>query len=243
MKYLVTENKSLNRGTFMMRLEGDTSMFHQPGQFVNISVDGCFLRRPISVCDYDRTSITLVYEIVGRGTERMSRIKVGEEIDMLCGLGNGFTPKKDCSRALLLGGGIGCAPLYGLAKSLLAFGQQPVVILGFNSEDKIVMHDLFQDLGVETFISTADGTKGIKGFVTDAVRQLGIQHDIYYACGPMAMLGAVCKEVPGYGQLSLDVRMACGFGACMCCSIQTVNGPVCVCKDGPVFDNNVLIWQ
>lgn len=243
MNYIVTEHRKINADTYLLRLEGDTTGLHNPGQFVNIAVEGCFLRRPISVCDYDQNSITLVYEVVGRGTEKMTHFKNGDNVDLLCGLGNGFDPDTKCSAPVLLGGGIGVAPLYGLAKSLLQRGLKPVAVLGFNTKERIVMEEMFRNLGIDTYIATVDGSAGTKGFVTDALRINNIPYDIYYACGPMPMLKALGTGLDAEGQLSLDVRMACGFGACMCCSFKTTHGAVCVCKDGPVFNNNELLWN
>lgn len=242
-KYRVTENRELIPGTLLMRLEGDTSAFSRPGQFVNIAVDGCYLRRPISVADYDENGLTLVYDVVGKGTAAMAAVKAGGEFDVLPGLGNGFDPDVKTVSPLVLGGGIGTAPMLGLVKSLLSRNVTPTVVLGFNTASRVVMKEMFVDLGVETFISTVDGSVGTKGFVTDVIRDVDLRHDYFYACGPMPMLKALCRDVDGPGELSLDVRMACGFGACMCCSIETKNGPVCVCKQGPVFRKEVLIWK
>lgn len=243
MKFTVTSNQQLNATTWLMRLEGDTSSLTRPGQFVNIAVEGFFLRRPISVCDYDDNSMLLCYEVVGHGTAAMANARPGQQFDLLSGLGNGFDHTRDVLNPVLMGGGIGVAPLYGLAKELLRRDIQPVAVLGYNSADRMVMDDMFRELNIETIVATVDGSAGVKGFVTDALRSYGIKPDYMYGCGPMPMLEALCKNVDIPGELSLDVRMACGFGACMCCSFQTTNGPVCVCKDGPVFDKNELIWQ
>lgn len=243
MKFTVIENYHLAGATWLMRVKGDTSSLIRPGQFVNISVEGCFLRRPISVCDSDTDTITLVYDVVGKGTLAMTEMKPGTAVDMLSGLGNGFDPDKPCRHPMLVGGGIGIAPLVGLARVLLDKGVRPSVVLGYNSADKIVLRDMFENMGLETITATADGSEGIKGFVTDAIRESGVEFDYFYACGPMSMLEALCRTIDSPGELSLDVRMACGFGACMCCSLETTEGPVCVCKQGPVFDKNILIWK
>lgn len=243
MNFTVTENYHLAGATWLMRLQGDTSSLTRPGQFVNIAVEGCFLRRPISVCDSDDETITLAYDVVGRGTQAMTEMKPGTVVDMLSGLGNGFDPDKPCRRPLLVGGGIGIAPLVGLARTLIEKGKRPVVVLGYNSADRIVLRDMFEKMGVEIITATADGSEGIKGFVTDAIRLSGIKFDYFYACGPMPMLEALCRSLEAPGELSLDVRMACGFGACMCCSLETTEGPVCVCRQGPVFDKDILIWK
>ncbi len=243
MKFRVTDNHLLAAPTWLMRLEGDTSSLVMPGQFVNIAVDGCFLRRPISVCDWDKEGMTLVYDVVGRGTARMTQYARGEMLDVISGLGNGFNPDVRCTSPLLIGGGIGIAPLVGLGRKLIEKGRIPTAILGYNSADRIVLKDMFDALGIPTIISTADGSAGIKGFVTDAIRQSHINYDYFYACGPMPMLEALCSALPTSGELSLDVRMACGFGACMCCSLETIDGPVCVCKQGPVFKKEILLWK
>ncbi len=241
--YRLLSNKRLSATTFKMVLEGDTRYLTHSGQFVNVAVEGKYLRRPISVCDYDDSTITLVYEIVGEGTRAMSLLRKGGKLDLLTGLGNGFDHTSDCRRPLLLGGGVGCAPLYNLAKQLLAEGREAVVILGFNTADDIVLADDFAELGISTFIATVDGTCGVKGFVTDVIRKAKIDYDYFYACGPMPMLRALCMQLPCQGQVSLDERMACGFGVCMCCSVETVSGAKRICKEGPVFLKNELIWK
>lgn len=244
MKFRVTENRAINATSYVMRLVGDTSTLTRPGQFVNISVPECFLRRPISVADYNDEEMLLVYEVVGRGTDIMTRFKAGDEIDVLSGLGNGFDPTLPVKRPLLLGGGIGVAPLYGLAKELMARGVTPVAVLGYNNESKVVMDDMFRDLGLETHIATVDGSVGVKGFVTDAVIAAGLEDaDYFYACGPMPMLKALGLHFPLPGELSLDVRMACGFGACAGCAIKTTEGFAGVCKKGPVFKKEVVLWN
>lgn len=244
--FTILENRLVARHTWLMRLEGDTSELTAPGQFVNLEVEGCFLRRPISVCDYSATTLTLLYDTVGKGTERMSRMTPGESINLLSGLGNGFWTNIDTAAPLLVGGGIGCAPLLALAKQLKSEGKHPEVILGFNTATDVVMTDMFAEIGVPCRISTADGSMGVKGFVTDAMRQAadeGKSYDYFYACGPLPMLKALTlgTEIPG--QLSLDERMACGFGICMCCSLQTRDGAKRICKDGPVFTKEELIWK
>lgn len=241
--YKIVTNRSLTAKTMLMVLEGDTQYLTSAGQFVNVAVEGKFLRRPISVCDYDEKTITLLYDIVGEGTKAMSQMKEGESLDLLTGLGNGFTESVECQRPVLLGGGIGCAPLYNLAKKLLRRGIQPIVILGFNSAKDVVAEEMFEQLGVETYIATVDGTKGIKGFVTDVISQRQIVADYFYACGPLPMLRAVCGGLEWRGEVSLDERMACGFGVCMCCSIETKSGAKRICKEGPVFPKEELIWK
>lgn len=241
--YRITANRRLTAKSMLMILEGDTQYITCAGQFVNVAVEGKFLRRPISVCDYDESSITLLYDVVGEGTKAMSQMKEGEMLDLLTGLGNGFSEEQECQRPALLGGGIGCAPLYNLAKKLIARGIRPVVILGFNSEADVVSEDMFEALGVETYVATVDGSKGTKGFVTDVIRDKGLECDYFYACGPMPMLKAVCGSLEWSGEVSLDERMACGFGVCMCCSVETKSGAKRICKEGPVFRKEDLIWK
>lgn len=241
--YKVVSNEQLTAKSWLMVLEGDTQYVTRAGEFVNIALEGKFLRRPISVCDYDEKTITLLYDVVGEGTKAMSRIKAGEELDLLTGLGNGFSEERECRRPALLGGGVGCAPLYNLAKKFLARGVKPVVILGFNSEKDVVSADMFEAIGVELYIATVDGSVGTKGFVTDVIREQGLECDYFYACGPMPMLKALCKGVEWPGEVSLDERMACGFGVCMCCSVETKSGNKRICKEGPVFYKEDLIWK
>lgn len=241
--YKVVSNEQLTAKSWLMVLEGDTQYVTRAGEFVNIALEGKFLRRPISVCDYDEKTITLLYDVVGEGTKAMSRMKEGEELDLLTGLGNGFSEERECRRPALLGGGVGCAPLYNLAKKFLARGVKPVVILGFNSEKDVVSADMFEAIGAELYIATVDGSVGTKGFVTDVIREQGLECDYFYACGPMPMLKALCRGVEWPGEVSLDERMACGFGVCMCCSVETKSGNKRICKEGPVFDKEDLIWK
>jgi dihydroorotate dehydrogenase electron transfer subunit len=241
--YKVVSNISLSAKTMKMVLEGDTQYITCAGQFVNVAVEGKFLRRPISVCDYDEKSITLLYDVVGEGTKAMSQMGEGTVLDLLTGLGNGFSEGEPTQHPVLLGGGIGCAPLYNLAKKLIARGVEPVVILGFNSEADVVAEDMFKELGIATYVATVDGSCGTKGFVTDVIREESVQGDYFYACGPMPMLRAVCNGLEWSGEVSLDERMACGFGVCMCCSIETKSGVKRICKEGPVFRKEDLIWK
>lgn len=241
--YKVVSNEQLTAKSWLMVLEGDTQYVTRAGEFVNIALEGKFLRRPISVCDYDERTITLLYDVVGEGTKAMSQMKEGAELDLLTGLGNGFSEERECRRPALLGGGVGCAPLYNLAKKFLARGVKPVVILGFNSEKDVVSADMFEAIGAELYIATVDGSMGTKGFVTDVIREQGLECDYFYACGPMPMLKALCRGVEWPGEVSLDERMACGFGVCMCCSVETKSGNKRICKEGPVFDKEDLIWK
>lgn len=241
--YTVAYNRQLAPKTWEMKLEGYTGDITAPGQFVNLSVEGKYLRRPISLCDYSDGEIILLYDVVGDGTRIMSEWRTGDKVDMLTGLGNGFNTDVACSRPLLIGGGIGVAPLLRLGKELKEKGRTPVAVLGFNTAADIVLADEFRSAGIDVIVSTADGSAGVKGFVTDAIAQSNIDYDYYYTCGPMPMLRAVWASLPTDGELSVDVRMACGFGVCMCCSLETRDGAKRVCKDGPVFGKEELLWK
>ncbi|MBD5172659.1 MAG: dihydroorotate dehydrogenase electron transfer subunit [Bacteroidales bacterium] len=242
-KYKVIENRALNSRSMLMRLAGDTSVFSAPGQFVNVAVPGLTLRRPISVADYSDGELTLIYDIVGRGTKIMSEAREGFSFDLLTGLGNGFDTDVDSSHPLLLGGGVGCAPLLGLAKRLMEAGKHPAVVLGFNSSDRVIMPEMFGELGFETLVATVDGSVGVRGFVTDAIPLLSSAPDYFYACGPMPMLRALSTGLDIPGEVSLEARMGCGFGACVCCSLETTKGAKRICLEGPVFKKDELIWK
>ncbi|MBQ8172422.1 MAG: dihydroorotate dehydrogenase electron transfer subunit [Mailhella sp.] len=224
-----------------MVLAGDTSAMTAPGQFVEISLEGFFLRRPISICDYDDSSITIIYKVVGQGTDAMTRLKAGDTLDLLTGLGNGFDPAKSGEAPLLVGGGVGVPPLYNLAKKLLAAGKKVNVILGFNKAEEIFYAEEFKALGANVTVTTVDGSVGVKGFVTNALPE---SISFVYTCGPLPMLKALYKATGDIsGEYSLEERMGCGFGACMGCSIMTREGAKRVCKDGPIFQKEVLEWQ
>ena len=225
-----------------MRLKGDTSAITRPGQFVELSIEGLFLRRPISVCNYDEGELTLVYKVVGKGTAEMAAMQVGRKVDVLTGLGNGFNADAECQRALLVGGGVGVPPLYRLARELLAKGREVTVVLGFNTAAELFYEEEFKALGVNLVVATVDGSKGVKGFVTDAIRESGVAFDYFYSCGPLPMLKALSQSVATDGELSLEERMGCGFGICMGCSIQTASGAKRVCKEGPVFKKEEILW-
>ena len=240
--YKVVANAPLTRDVYRMVLEGDTQWIIRPGQFVNIELDGLYLRRPISICDWDEKTITIIYKVVGRGTEQMSKMSVGKELDVLTGLGNGFNAEAECSEALLVGGGVGVPPLYRLAKELLAQGKKVSVVLGFNTAAEVFYADEFRQLGAEVYVSTADGSVGVKGFVTDAIRESGVTFDYFYACGPLPMLKALCDNCTQRGELSFEERMGCGFGACMGCSCKTLTGNKRICKEGPVMRREEIIW-
>ena len=224
---------------YKMVLGGDTRYITAPGQFINIRLEGKFLRRPISVCDYDDKSITIIYKIVGEGTEQLSKLESGEVLDVLTGLGNGYDITKS-TKPLLIGGGVGVPPMYNLANALLADGQKPTVVLGFNTKSEIFYEDEFKALGCNTLVTTVDGSYGIKGFVTDAMNDL--DYDYFYTCGPLPMFKAVYNATSTSGQFSFEERMGCGFGACMGCSCKTKYGNKRICKDGPVLVKEEIIW-
>ena len=238
--YEIRSNTPLTESVWRMVLVGDTQYLTAPGQFVNIAIEGCYLRRPISVCDYDNESITLIYKVVGRGTEIMSRMQVGEKLDVLTGLGNGFSLSAPTERPLLVGGGVGVPPLYNLAKKLKQAGKKVQVVLGFNRADEIFYAEEFKALGVDVHIATVDGSVGVKGFVTDAMKEL--EFDYIYTCGPLPMLKAIYSASECDGEFSFEERMGCGFGACMGCSCQTTKGSKRICKEGPVLKRDEIIF-
>ena len=238
--FKITSNEKIARDIFKMTLAGDTSAITAPGQFVNIKLDGFFLRRPISVCDCVGDNLTLIYKTVGRGTEQMSRMKNGDELDLLTGLGNGYNTKISGGSPLLVGGGVGVPPMYMLCKELISEGKKVTVVLGFNSKDDVFCEDEFKALGADVHISTADGTYGTKGFVTDVIKDL--QYTFFYTCGPEPMFRAMHKIMKTPGQYSFEERMGCGFGACMGCSCKTLTGNKRICKEGPVMESEEIIW-
>ncbi len=239
--FTITENRPLTSSVYRMKLEGDTSAVSGPGQFVNILLNGLFLRRPISVHDREGDTLTLIYKVVGKGTEQMARMGAGETLDVLTGLGNGYDLSLAGDRPLLLGGGVGVPPLYMLAKELRAAGKDVTVILGFNTADEVFGEADFSALGCKTVVATADGSRGIKGFVTDAMA--GIDYTYFYTCGPEPMLKAVYRATVTSGQFSFEERMGCGFGACMGCSCKTVTGNKRICKEGPVLQKEEILWD
>lgn len=239
--FTIKENKALTANVFQMVLEGDTSDITASGQFVNVLLDGFYLRRPISVCDRTEGLLTLVYKVVGKGTEKMSGMDAGETLDVLTGLGNGYDLSVAGERPLLLGGGVGVPPMYLLAKELVAEGKQVSVILGFNTKDEVFYENEFRALGADVTVTTVDGSYGTKGFVTDVMKDLEYTH--FYTCGPEPMLRAVWNTSVTSGQLSFEERMGCGFGACMGCSCKTLTGYKRICKDGPVMRKEEILWQ
>ena len=236
----IIENTALTASVYRMRLAGDTSDITASGQFVNIALAGKFLRRPISVCDVEDGVLTIVYKVVGKGTEQMAGMRVGEKLDILTGLGNGYDLSTAGDHPLLLGGGVGVPPLYDLAKRLIANGADVTVILGFNKADEIFYEEEFKALGAKVTVATADGSYGVKGFVTDA---LPSDYTYFYTCGPEPMLKAVWKATKTSGQMSFEERMGCGFGACMGCSCKTLTGNKRICREGPVMRKEEILWE
>ena len=236
----IIENVPLTSSVYKMLLKGDTDDITCPGQFVNIKLDGLFLRRPISVCDRENGVLTLVYKVVGKGTEKMSTMAAGEKLDILTGLGNGYDLEKSGDTPLLLGGGVGVPPLYMLAKELIKKGKKVSVILGFNTKDEIFYEQEFKALGAQVALTTVDGSYGICGFATDAINKY--DYTYFYTCGPEPMLKAVYNATATSGQFSFEERMGCGFGACMGCSCKTLYGNKRICKDGPVLEKEEIIW-
>lgn len=236
--YKILSNEKIAKDVYKMILEGDTQYITAPGQFINIKLDGKFLRRPISVCDCDENTITIIYKAVGSGTEYMAQLESGEVLDVLTGLGNGYDISKS-AKPLLIGGGVGVPPMYMLAKKLIESGQKPTVILGFNTKEEIFFEEEFRALGCDVRVTTVDGSYGIKGFVTDAFPE---EYDYFYTCGPMPMFKAIENTAKTSGQYSFEERMGCGFGACMGCSCKTKYGNKRICKDGPVLEREEIIW-
>ena len=239
--FTILENTPVTESVVKMTLSGDTSAITAPGQFVNIKLDGLFLRRPISVCDYDGKTLTILYKVVGKGTEQMRDMQAGDQLDVLSGLGNGYDLSLSGNAPLLIGGGVGVPPLYRLAKDLLAKGKQVTVILGFNTKDEIFYENEFKALGARVLVTTVDGSYGTKGFVTDAMS--GLDYSYFYTCGPEPMLKAIYRAAKTSGQFSFEERMGCGFGACMGCSCKTVTGNKRICKEGPVLVKEDIIWE
>ena len=244
--FTVVENRRLTPTTWLMKLAGDTAGITAPGQFINIKLDGHFLRRPISICDISREDITIIYKVLGHGTEEMTHLAYGTMLDVLTGLGNGYSRDEAGEKPLLIGGGVGIPPLYLTARFMR---DKATVILGYNNAEEMYFVDEFRKLGCRVIVATADGSEGVNGFVTDAFDELMAQGETFthfYCCGPEAMLKAVYDKVyveAGIsGQMSFEERMGCGFGACMGCSCKTVTGYKRVCKDGPVFRTEEIVW-
>ncbi|MDD4688827.1 MAG: dihydroorotate dehydrogenase electron transfer subunit [Eubacteriales bacterium] len=237
----IISNKEIAKSVYRMVLKGDTSHISASGQFVNIQLDGLFLRRPISVCDYDGESLTLIYKAIGRGTEQLATMREGQILDILTGLGNGYDLTKSGAKPLLVGGGVGVPPLYNLCKKLVENGTKPSVVIGFNTQDEIFYEEEFKRLGADVYVTTVDGSYGIKGFVTEAMKD--IEYTYFYSCGPEPMLRAIYRASVTEGQMSFEERMGCGFGACMGCSCETLTGYKRICKDGPVMLKEEISWE
>lgn len=238
--FKLISNKPLAKNTYEWVMEGDISDITAPGQFVNIKLDGFYLRRPISVCDAEDGRLTLIFKTVGEGTAKMAKMTEGGRVSVLTGLGNGYDLSKSGDTPLLLGGGAGVPPMYMLAKKLIAEGKHPVAVLGFNSSDEVFYKEEFEELGMTVYVTTADGSFGIPGFVTDAMKNIEYSH--FYTCGPEPMLKAVYNASVTSGQFSFEERMGCGFGACMGCSCKTKYGSKRICRDGPVLTKEEIIW-
>lgn len=239
--YEITKNQKIAKSVYKMTLSGDTSHLTAPGQFVNIKLDGFYLRRPISVCDYNENSIDIIYKVVGSGTEYMSKLEVGEKLDLLVGLGNGFDVTVCGEKPIVVGGGVGVPPMYNLAKKLISIGKSPIAVLGFNTADEVFYREEFESLGIKTLVATADGSVGIKGFVTDALDSAG-DFSYVYTCGPEPMLKALYQKTDCGAQFSFEERMGCGFGACMGCTCETKYGYKRICRDGPVLFREEIVW-
>lgn len=241
LKLTIKSNRVIASNIIEMKLSGCTSVC-KPGQFVNIALDGLYLRRPISVCDWEEDgTLTLAYKVVGKGTSQMAAMEAGAELEVLTSLGNGFTVEHECRKPVLIGGGIGTAPLYKLAKALSAQSKQVTVICGFRKAEEIFYKEEFEALdNVRLIIATEDGSYGVKGFVTDALKD--VDADWFYSCGPMPMLKAVCSSSDLPGEASLEERMGCGFGICMGCTCKTMTGGKRICKEGPVFNRSEIVW-
>ena len=238
--FTIKENLALTESVYKMTLSGDTGAITKSGQFVNIKIDGLFLRRPISVCDSEDGILTLIYKVVGEGTEAMKKMEAGEELDILTGLGNGYDLSKAGDAPILLGGGVGVPPMYMLCKKLIEMGKRVKVVLGFNTKDEIFYENEFRALGAEVTVTTVDGSYGTRGFVTDVMKDA--DYSYFYTCGPEPMLKAIHKCSVTSGQFSFEERMGCGFGACMGCSCKTVTGYKRICKEGPVLEKEEILW-
>ena len=238
--FKIVENIPLTENVFQMTLQGDTSAITAPGQFVNIKLDGLYLRRPISVCNLEGDKLTIVYKSVGKGTAQMSQMQAGQ-LDLLTGLGNGYDLSLSGDHPVLLGGGVGVPPMYLLARKLVAKGKKVSVILGFNTRSEVFYEDAFRVLGCDVTVTTVDGSYGTKGFVTDALKDL--DYTYFYTCGPEPMLKAVYRASKTSGQMSFEKRMGCGFGACMGCSCKTITGYKRICKEGPVMVKEDILWE
>jgi len=239
--FTIIENRPLTDCVWLMRMSGDTSDITAAGQFVNIRLDGLYLRRPISVFDCEDGILSIIYKVVGKGTEQMTTLPVGTPLDVLTGLGNGYNLEKIGEKPLLVGGGVGVPPLYYLAKKLIACGKRPEIVVGFNTAQEIFGVEFFEEIGCKVTVTTVDGSRGVKGFVTNALD--AIDYDYVCTCGPEPMLKALYRATEAKGQYSFEERMGCGFGACMGCSCKTVTGYKRICKDGPILEKEEILWE
>ena len=239
--FTIIENRPLTDCVWLMRMSGDTSDITAAGQFVNIQLDGLYLRRPISVFDCEDGILSIIYKVVGKGTEQMTTLPVGTPLDVLTGLGNGYNLEKIGKKPLLVGGGVGVPPLYYLSKKLIAAGKKPEIIVGFNTAQEIFGVEFFEEIGCKVTVTTVDGSRGVKGFVTNALD--AIDYDYVCTCGPEPMLKALYRATEAKGQYSFEERMGCGFGACMGCSCKTVTGYKRICKDGPILEKEEILWE
>ena len=236
----IVKNEALTDCVYRMVLQGDTSAITAPGQFVNIKLDGLYLRRPISVCNVEGDQLTIIYKVVGNGTAQMAAMKSGK-LDLLTGLGNGYDLSLSGDRPVLLGGGVGVPPMYMLCKKLLEQGKAVQVILGFNTKNEVFYEEEFKALGASVTVTTVDGSYGMKGFVTNALETM--DYSYFYTCGPEPMLKAIYRASNTSGQMSFEKRMGCGFGACMGCSCKTITGYKRICKEGPVMQKEEILWE
>lgn len=240
--FTILSNRCIADGTFSMKLGGDTSAIVRGGQFVDIEIPGYFLRRPIAVQEWDKDSLTIIFKVVGKGTEVLSGMKPGDKLDLLTGLGNGFNPDACSNDALVVCGGIGASPAFSLTKELIRRGRKVTVILGFNKADDIILFEEYHAIGADVRLVTLDGSVGLKGFVTDAIKSIAPAYDYFYTCGPKVMMKAVCELLEGPGEASLEERMGCGCGICYGCTCHTKGGARRICADGPVFKKEDIIW-
>lgn len=241
-KFIIKANTLIADGTYRLELLGDSSATERGGQFADIAIEGFYLRRPLAVMQWNDEGISLIYKVIGEGTKKLAAMVPGQEIDLLTGLGNGFDADACKSKALIVSGGIGASPTFSLAKELIAKGKRVNVILGFNKADEIILEEEYRSLGAKLAITTVDGSKGIKGFVTDALADMAEGCDYFYSCGPKVMMKAVCEALDIPGETSLEERMGCGCGICYGCTCHTAKGPKRVCADGPVFKKEDIIW-
>lgn len=239
--YEIKSNKKIAKDVYEMVLAGDTQYITKPGQFINIEIEGLYLRRPISICEYKEGLIKIIYKVIGEGTEYLSKLQEGKKLDILTGLGNGFEVENSKEKPLLIGGGVGTPPMYELCRQLINQGKKVTVVLGFNSKEDVFYEDEFKNLGADVYITTVDGSYGVKGFVTDVIKNLE-DYTYFYGCGPQPMLKAVYDISKTSGELSFEERMGCGFGACMGCTCKTKYGNKRICVDGPVLKKEEIIW-